>query len=659
VESATAQPRRAGSRALALVWTAVAALLAVAGLAASPGPATRLPDRDGRVDVRTPQPGRLLSVSVHWDAPAGHDGWLVLEPGPSAPPPSVASEAFWRRRVLPGWNHLLWDVSTFPAGGPVALRLAQGAPSSWAIATPRTAEHYGPAHLSSVRGLLAALGLALALAVARLVGLLRSRPRPGWWTVGLTAITALAVVLRVRTLTAQSLWFDEVLTAIGSQSFAWVLYTPQIFGHPPLGYLAAWAAGADAGAEGWMRAPFVIVGAATVFAIGWLGRALLGPATGLIAALALALSPFHVDLSQTARPYSFLVFLTVVSMLALHDALRSERVSAWLLFSATAALALYSHYLGASVLLLEAMGALLAVGWRRWGGAGVSPARRGPALGAMAISFAGVVVLALPWVSVLGRLPGARLGEGDLPVVALRRLVWEAFVPQFLGTGAAHVVGLALVGLGLYALRRRPEVAVAMALWLTLPLGLIWIAQPGHFVAGRHLAFVLPVIMLLLAHGVVAVAVALSRMGAAMGLASAWPARSLATAAVVAAVLAWGIPTAEGLRVYYHGRLGFDWRIVADVLDAVVPEGDAVAATVGAGYPLRYYWREGVDVLDAAAAARLEERPPGGRLWIVTHEGWDRPPQLDRWLQTHAIVVAAVPSSWSQPGVRIHRVRER
>src|SRR6202008_4647739 len=98
---------------------------------------------------------------------------------------------------------------------------------------------------------------------------------------------------------------------------------------------------------------------------------------------------------------------------------------------------------------------------------------------AMAISFAGVVVLALPWFPILGHLTGVRLGEGELPVVALRRLVWDAFVPQFLGPGVAHTIGLSLVGIALLALHRRLELALAMALWLTLPLGLIWIAQPG------------------------------------------------------------------------------------------------------------------------------------------------------------------------------------
>ena len=60
-------------------------------------------------------------------------------------------------------------------------------------------------------------------------------------------------------------------------------------------------------------------------------------------------------------------------------------------------------------------------------------------------------------------------------------------------------------------------------------------------------------------------------------------------------VVAWGTPSAEGLRGYYQGRAGADWRTVASVLDRVVGGEDRVVATVGAVYPLRHYWKHQVE----------------------------------------------------------------
>ena len=174
------------------------------------------------------------------------------------------------------------------------------------------------------------------------------------------AIGVLSSALRLHTVASQSFWFDEVLTAIGAQSFSWVLYAPQIFGHPPLQYLVTWAMTGDGSSEGWLRAPFVAAGTGSVLALAFLGRRLMGRTTGLLAALLLGLAPFHVELSQLARPYAFLLLLSVLSLLALVRALEEPRTMHWLWFSALATLNLYTHYLAAEMLSVEA---IVAVGW--------------------------------------------------------------------------------------------------------------------------------------------------------------------------------------------------------------------------------------------------------------------------------------------------------
>lgn len=631
---------------LAAFWLAAVVLVGGWGVLAGRHPARDVAPGTSEITLFPLRPaGSVVALWLRWDAPVGNAGWAMIE---GARAWSASAEMSWRRRIHPGWNHLIWpDLGSLPADEPVRLRLAEVAGAAWQIASPRVDARYGLHHLTQLRGMLMAIALAAAVAVARVV--LRATKSPaldaGRWWLAVAGVTGLALWLREHTLTLQSLWFDEVLTAIGAQNLAWVAYSPQIFGHPPLQYLVTLVAGGNAVDEWWLRLPSLAAGVATVIALADLGRRLHGPATGLLAALALSVSPFHVEISQLARPYALLVLLTVLSLGALIRALDRRRARDWLWFSALLALSLYTHYLALQVLVLLALTAIVLLARRRW--------RDGvPAL----LSFAGAIVLILPWLPVLRRLGHAELGQGVLPAALLHELVTQVFVAQFLGHGMGTVIGLALVACALWTLRRQPDLAGAALMWLALPLVVLWAAQPAHFIAGRHLAFMLPIVMLLLGHGVATV----TDGGARAMRRLVGPRRSLPhlgaalTAALV--LVAWGTPSAEGLRQYYQGRAGADWRTVANMLDRLIPEEDRVLATVGAVYPLRYYWSQRVEELTSAGLPETS-RGNAARQWLVTHEGRDRPPGLTAWLDSHALKVGEVPASWSLPGLEIYRLR--
>jgi 4-amino-4-deoxy-L-arabinose transferase-like glycosyltransferase len=631
---------------LAAFWVAAALLIAAWTVLASPGPVRDLAPGARAVTLFSARPeGAVLAVDVGWEAPPGVDGWVVLE---GAQPRSDADAMSWRRRVHGGWTRLVWaDVAALPAGEPVRLRVEPPADGRWRIAAPRVDAGYRLHHVTPFRGLLLAVGLATALALVRVTAwpaAARTRGALGWG-LGVAAIAALALWLRLYTLALQSLWFDEVLTAIGARDLAWILHTPQIFGHPPLHYLAAWVVGGSAANEWWLRLPSIVAGTGTVVALACLGRTLLGSATALAAALALSLSPFHVEISQLARPYALFLLLTVLSVTALVQALERGGAADWLWFSALATLNLYTHYLAWQVVVLQALMAIVLLARARWRGA--VPA---------ALSFAGAGVLMAPWAPVLTRLGSAQIGRGDVSAASFRELLTTVFVPQFLGPGLGTLVGLALLGCAVLGLRRRLPIALVTLLWLALPPFVLWVAQPAHFIAGRHLAFALPMAMLLLGHGVVTVAEATRRAGRRLGaLHQALP-RLAAAAAAVAVVVAWSAPTAAALRHYYQARHGLDWRTVATVLDEAIGERDRVVATVGALYPLRHYWSVRVEDLTAAGFPGAPH-PDAGRWWVVAHTGWDRPPALGAWLDAHAIKVGAIPASWSVPGLELYRLR--
>ncbi len=628
--------RRAGTaRSLAVAWLIAGLALALWGMAAGPGVTTRWPEGDVVTLAPSRPAAKLLAVWVRWDAPLGSDGWVVLEPGARWP---RANEPYWRRRVHPGWNLVTWSpLEWLPPGAPVTLRLAEGRPDAWGVAEPWTASHHGLRELGALRGLLAALAIAALAAVLIIGGLRRRLTGLGRWHLALLGVTAVGLALRLRLLGAQSLWFDEILTAIGAQSLDWVLYTPQIFGHPPLQYLIGWLAHGPGGVEVALRWPFVVAGAATIVAVGVLSARLLGRPTGLLAALALACSPLHVELSQTARPYAPFLLLAVVALLSLLEAIAGGRRRWWLLFTASAALAVYAHYLGGILLLLAAVTAAIALSARGW---------RGSA--AAVVSFAGVVVLLVPLAPALSRLAAVQVVRGDPPPPELGVLV-----PPFLGAGLAAVVPLVLIARGLLGLRGDLRGAGLLASWAMLPVVLLWSAQPQHL-APRHLALLLIPLSLLVAHGAVMAAADVTAAVRRLGARSRWPAQVAAGASAAALAAAWILPVGATLADYYGSRRGYDWREVATVLDAAVPPGGRVLATIGAGYPLRHYWRRDVEVIDAAGDIRLAEC---GDCWVVVHLGWDRPRDLDAWLAVNAVTMGEVPASWSLPGLRVWRVR--
>jgi hypothetical protein len=638
--------RRPAALHLVVVWAVVALALGVwGGLTAARGPARPL----GRGDVVLPRPPStpILELWVRWTAPAGAIGWVALEP--DGVKPAASEETYWRRRVHPGWNQLIWDdFSRFPADRPVRLQLLETAGTLW-VRPAVTSTWYGPDELRPMRGLLAALLLgAIAAGVLGYRWVRSDRwERPGSWALSVVAIAAVALVLRVITLSAQSFWFDEVLTAIGSQSFAWVLYSAQIFGHPPLQYLVAWAAGGAAATEAAVRVPFVAAGVAAVVAMAFLGRRLAGSATGLLAASLLAVSPYHVELSQLARPYAFLVLAVALSWLALFRALDRSTAADWLAFSAAAAVAFYTHYLGGMVVVVQAVVATVWVARRRDG-------RGWPAL----VSFAGVALLLAPWLEMLRPLARAQLEHGALSMGALDDFVIHVLLPEQIGSGTTGLVTAGLCLLGLWNLRSRPEVALAAALSPALPIALFWAANPAQALAGRHFAFVLPMMTLLIAHGLVTAGRLIEAVAARRPHLAAVPARRAVAAGIaVTLTVVTHLPAGAALGEYYQWRHGTDWRTVATVLDRLVGPDDEVLATLGAVYPLRYYWRPTVGETGAAGLrARFDGAPPGRRVWLVTLDGWDWAPELQEWLAAHAIVVGEVPPSWSRQRVYIHAI---
>ncbi len=164
------------------------------------------------------------------------------------------------------------------------------------------------------------------------------------------ALFAGALALRLVHLGSWSFWADEIFTLRDAARFPgslpinpipYVFITPMVklFGE------AEWSA----------RLAPALVGAGSVPLVQWMGRRLLGTWTGRIAALFVALSPWHLFWSQNARHYTFAFFFAVLAACAFHIALEEHR-RRWILVSLGATVCLILSHLPAAALVFGLAG---------------------------------------------------------------------------------------------------------------------------------------------------------------------------------------------------------------------------------------------------------------------------------------------------------------
>jgi mannosyltransferase len=172
----------------------------------------------------------------------------------------------------------------------------------------------------------------------------------------LVALTVLAALLRLTTLSQQSFWLDEGYTLrLLRMPFEQMLRTvPKTESTPYLYYAVAWVWTRAFGfSEYGIRSLSALAGIATVPVVYLAARWLAGRRAAVIAGLLVAVSPVMVWFSQEARAYSLATLLSAITVLCVVGYVRSRR-SRWLAgWAVSAALGLATHYFVAFVVLGE------------------------------------------------------------------------------------------------------------------------------------------------------------------------------------------------------------------------------------------------------------------------------------------------------------------
>jgi 4-amino-4-deoxy-L-arabinose transferase-like glycosyltransferase len=307
----------------------------------------------------------------------------------------------------------------------------------------------------------------------------------------------------------------------------------------------------------WIRLPSLILGTASVPVVYLLGRQVLNPKVGVVAAGFIALSPFTVFYSTEARPYATLLFFVALSTLSLLLAVRTESRLWWAGYGLAVCGALYTHYTSVFVLVTQAAWALFAE-------------RRSPR--AWIVTHLCVVLAFLPW---LPHLAGRNLAVFDLTAQPAGQAVGKTlfghpYLPldRVPGLLCLAVFGIALaVSAVVPAVQSRPRtrngrspqgsyVLLILCLALATPLGLaLYSSFSNDLFSSRNIISALPYVAVL-------VAWVLTRSN-----------RRSSDAAAAIALLALGIGAVES---FLPGNRRPGFRAAAHYIDSVAHSADTV-----------------------------------------------------------------------------------
>ena len=308
----------------------------------------------------------------------------------------------------------------------------------------------------------------------------------------IAALTILGFALASYRLGTKSMWLDEATSANHARLGLGGLWTVLSSTDPNMGLyyvlLHFWVR-VFGYSEAAVRSMTVVLAGWSVPVMVLLGKRLFGRATGLLAGLLLAISPFFVQYEQTARSYALVVLLVPLSsyffVAELERPARATRVA----YVLSSSLAVYAHYFAAYVLLAQ-LATLLAV------------KRRGSLTGGWLIAAAAVAGLCAPEV-----VFAFRAGPGKVSWLQAPTVRTLAHLPSELAGGIALAVVLIVLvcyGFARAAADRREWQVGFLAAWLAIPVILDFavstIVQPLFL--DYYLIVVLPPFLLLAAAGV-------------------------------------------------------------------------------------------------------------------------------------------------------------
>jgi len=418
-----------------------------------------------------------------------------------------------------------------------------------------------------------------------------------WATVAAVLAAALALALGTVGLADASLWLDETFSVFDARRDVVDIFAMrgEAYGgahHPPGYFLLLKATIAVCGtAEVCVRAPSVAANAGIAAMVVVLGARLFGLGAGAVAGVVWAAMPYAIKYGQQARHYTLLALVAAIALwlvVRVLDRARDagqprdgEMVALGLAAAAAAWLHLFALPFVGTLAALTAAAAWIV----RRSPSAPTPRQWGLTIVAGAIACAPLVPgMWTVWVTG----GGGQLASAAGPVENAWPLVVDLAT---FGLDTPWVPAVAACAVSVPTWRARGCVA-ALGLLAALPMSVIFVRNPEHFVTLRYFMPSLVPVALLVAAGVAGIA---GVLGAARArwLPRTGPALTAALTAAILAVPAWrvGVLYVSGLRKQW-ATSGFEpWRDVAAAIRGGAGRGD-VAVLVPfelVAYPFAVY----------------------------------------------------------------------
>lgn len=324
----------------------------------------------------------------------------------------------------------------------------------------------------------------------------------------LLAILLLAAFVRLNGLNEPGLWLDEISYTIAAQSpiidqIAKPAEALHLSFDPALSAIP-FSLSLSLGFSNYLvRFPAALFGIMSVAVIYRVGRMFFGNRVGLISALLLSTSSFHIFYSQEARSYAQLLFFSLASFWFFYQAVITNKLTAWFGYTVFTWGGISSHYVMAFTIFVQGVFLLIRMSWPAFW-----PNRRYQIKGWVyfGVSLGLVLLFRAPWLNFLT----AKLTqtEGGATTFNISNSNLLSLLQGLLSNNSwilGVFIALSLLGL-IIALFRQPQPGLLLACWLILSIpitqfGLWW---AGQFFHERHIIWALPAFLLATAYGSIA-----------------------------------------------------------------------------------------------------------------------------------------------------------
>ena len=438
-----------------------------------------------------------------------------------------------------------------------------------------------------------------------------------WARLALAAVLFVAAALRLYGLGFESLWLDETISVrFANLGVSEIVEGSKTDNNFPTYYLLLhhWVA-LFGGSELAVRLPSALMGILAVYLVYAVGARLFGRGAGVVAALLLAVSPYHVAYSQEARVYNLMALAGLASFYFLVRLREEDGPGVQVGYVLSTVLLLYSHVYGLFVVIAQNAFFAILLFARGTGAMRPGPKRWAVLQASIGLLFLPGLLLLIGWIT----RPGNRSWIQAPTLSSVR-----ADLVEYAGSVPLLLLLLAFAGLGIVALiRSEREKLCLLLLWILTPLALplVLSAVSTPIFVNRYGIAATPALFLLAARGVMAAGALLGGASRSSGTSGA---RRTGVVVSVVALLLVALSAGELWR--YFGEVDKDqWREAVGYVNREAEPGDLVV--VAPGYVERssvahYNAREDLDVerFGGTREARVRVRRAVAeheRVWVI------------------------------------------